>query len=122
MSSSAPAPEETRLISEETDVFRWRVEQFRQLGFNDADACDLAGSEADLGRARHLQRKRLSAAPSAPDFGVVRSGSTWRRATEQVDLARSCCRLFWNSVSFLELAPDDGVRFQQVVIYGRQRS
>jgi hypothetical protein len=55
MSSSAPAPEETRLTSEETDVFRWRVEQFRQLGFNDADACDLAGSEADLGQARHLR-------------------------------------------------------------------
>jgi hypothetical protein len=30
------------------------VEQFRQLGFNDAEACGLAASEAEPGRARYL--------------------------------------------------------------------
>jgi hypothetical protein len=30
------------------------VEQFRQLGFNDADACELAASEGEPGRARYL--------------------------------------------------------------------
>jgi hypothetical protein len=54
VSSSAAVPEEARLLGEEVDVFRWRVEQFRVLGFNDADACELAASEADLGRARYL--------------------------------------------------------------------
>jgi hypothetical protein len=54
MSSSAAVPEEARLLGEEVDVFRWRVEQCRVLGFNDADACELAASDADLGRARYL--------------------------------------------------------------------
>jgi hypothetical protein len=54
MSSSAATPEEARLLGAEVDVFRWRVEQFHQLGFNDADACELAASEADLGQARYL--------------------------------------------------------------------
>jgi hypothetical protein len=48
MSSSAAVPEEARLLGEEVDVFQWRVEQFRVLGFNDDDACELATSEADL--------------------------------------------------------------------------
>ncbi len=54
MSSSAAAPEESRLFSAKVDVFGWRVEQFRQLGFTEADACDLAASDADLGQARYL--------------------------------------------------------------------
>jgi len=54
MSSSATVPEEARLLGEEVDVFRWRVDQFRELGFSDADACELAASEADLGQARYL--------------------------------------------------------------------
>jgi hypothetical protein len=54
MSSSAAVPEEARPLGEEVDVFRWRVEQFRELGFNDADSCQLASSEADLGQARYL--------------------------------------------------------------------
>jgi hypothetical protein len=36
------------------DVFRWRAEQFRQLGFNEVEARDLAASPADLGQARYL--------------------------------------------------------------------
>lgn len=54
VSSSAAVPEEARLLGEEVDVFRWRVDQFRELGFSDADACELAASEADLGQARYL--------------------------------------------------------------------
>ena len=34
--------------------FRWRAEQFREPGFNDPEACELAASEADLGQARYL--------------------------------------------------------------------
>jgi hypothetical protein len=54
MSGGAAVPEQGRLLREEVDVFRWRVEQFRVVGFNDADAYELAASEADLGRARYL--------------------------------------------------------------------
>ena len=54
MSSSA-APQEARPLAEEGDVFGWRVEQFRQLGFDEAEASDLAASEADLGQARYLR-------------------------------------------------------------------
>jgi hypothetical protein len=43
-------------------VFRWRRQQFRQLGFNDAEACELAASEAEPGRARYLLGERLPAA------------------------------------------------------------
>ena len=56
MPSSAAAPQEASALSEELDVFRWRVEQFRQLGFDEAEASDLAASDADLGQARHLVR------------------------------------------------------------------
>ncbi len=55
MSNSAPAPEAPVFSVEDVDVFRWRLEQFRGLGFTDADAHDLAASEADLGQARQLQ-------------------------------------------------------------------
>jgi hypothetical protein len=53
MSTSAAAPKEPSL-GEESDVFRWRAEQFRQLGFNEAQASELAASPADLGQARYL--------------------------------------------------------------------
>ena len=45
---------EQPLLVEEVDVFRWRVEQFRLLGFDEVEAGELAGSEADLGQARYL--------------------------------------------------------------------
>jgi hypothetical protein len=34
--------------------FLWRIDQFERLGFNGAEASDLADSDADLGQARHL--------------------------------------------------------------------
>jgi alpha-tubulin suppressor-like RCC1 family protein len=54
MSSSAAAPKESLLLDEEVDVFRWRADQFRQLGFDEGEAGDLASSTADLGQARYL--------------------------------------------------------------------
>jgi hypothetical protein len=57
MSSSAAAPKEPPFLDEEVDVFRWRAEQFRQLGFDEAEASDLAASSADLGQARYLLGK-----------------------------------------------------------------
>jgi hypothetical protein len=54
MSSSAAAWDQPRLASEEDAVFRWRAEQFRQLGFFEEQAGELAASEADLGQARYL--------------------------------------------------------------------
>jgi hypothetical protein len=53
MSSGALAPE-PGVLSEDVDIFRWRVEQFRQLGFDEMEARKLAASEADLGQARYL--------------------------------------------------------------------
>lgn len=53
MSASAAAPREP-LLGEEDDVFRWRAEQFRELGFDEAQASELAASTADLGQARYL--------------------------------------------------------------------
>ncbi len=53
MSTSA-APQEAGLLGEDLDVYRWRVEQFRQLGFDDLEASGLAASGADLNQARHL--------------------------------------------------------------------
>jgi hypothetical protein len=53
MSSGAAVPE-ARLLNEEPDVLRWRLEQFRELGFDDLDAGELAASVADLGQARYL--------------------------------------------------------------------
>jgi len=54
MSTGAAAPKEPTVLNEEDDVFRWRAEQFRQLGFNEVEAHDLAASPADLGQARYL--------------------------------------------------------------------
>jgi hypothetical protein len=34
--------------------FLWRIDQFERLGFNEAEASDLADSDADLGQARQL--------------------------------------------------------------------
>ena len=42
------------LESEEVRVTRWRLEQFRALGFTTAEALRLAVSEADLQEARAL--------------------------------------------------------------------
>ena len=41
-------------LTEEELVSCWRLEQFLQLGFGEADACLLAASEADLNHARSL--------------------------------------------------------------------
>jgi hypothetical protein len=54
MSTNAAAPKEPSLFDEADDVFRWRAEQFRQLGFDELEASELATSPADLGQARHL--------------------------------------------------------------------
>ena len=54
MSTAAAAPKEPTVLTEENDVFRWRAEQFRQLGFNELEARGLAASLADLGQARYL--------------------------------------------------------------------
>jgi hypothetical protein len=40
----------------EVKVYRWREEQFRELGFSPPRAVELALSEADLGQARYLLR------------------------------------------------------------------
>ena len=39
---------------EDEQVYRWREEQFRRLGFSHLKAVELAVSLADLGQARHL--------------------------------------------------------------------
>jgi hypothetical protein len=54
VSSDAAAPKEPTVLSEADDVFRWRAEQFRQLGFDEGEAHDLAASGADLGQACYL--------------------------------------------------------------------
>jgi hypothetical protein len=41
--------------------FLWRIDQFEQLGFNEAEAAELAESDADLGQARHLLATGCSA-------------------------------------------------------------
>ncbi|MFN2466816.1 MAG: hypothetical protein ABR521_01590 [Gaiellaceae bacterium] len=40
--------------SAERERFLWRIDQFERLGFSEIEASDLAESDADLGRARHL--------------------------------------------------------------------
>ena len=40
--------------SADREHFLWRIDQFEQLGFSEAEASDLAESDADLGQARHL--------------------------------------------------------------------
>jgi alpha-tubulin suppressor-like RCC1 family protein len=39
---------------EDGEVYRWREEQFRELGFSRSNAVELAVSLADLAQARHL--------------------------------------------------------------------
>ena len=39
---------------EDGQVYRWREEQFRRLGFSHSKAVELAVSVADLAQARHL--------------------------------------------------------------------
>jgi hypothetical protein len=39
---------------EKDEVFRWRQEQFRQLGLDRGEAAELAASDADLAQARYL--------------------------------------------------------------------
>ena len=51
---NAAAPKEPSVLDEADEVLRWRAEQFRQLGFAETEASDLAASEADLGQARYL--------------------------------------------------------------------
>ena len=40
--------------SSDHERFLWRIDQFKELGFSEAEASDLAESDADLGQARHL--------------------------------------------------------------------
>jgi hypothetical protein len=42
--------------AEENDVVLWRLEQFQTLGFTEIEAFALSHSDADLGRARLLQK------------------------------------------------------------------
>ncbi len=52
--TSLTPSEPPSVIDLEDDVFRWRQEQFRQLGLNDAEADALAASKAELGQARYV--------------------------------------------------------------------
>jgi hypothetical protein len=55
MASESLTPSELPVAAgAESDVFRWRQEQFRQLGLSEADADEFAASRADLGQARYL--------------------------------------------------------------------
>jgi hypothetical protein len=55
MASASATPSEPLLSRVDDDeVFRWRLEQFRQLGLSDLQAAELAASGADLGQARYL--------------------------------------------------------------------
>jgi hypothetical protein len=55
MASASAAPSEPILSrADDDEVFRWRLEQFRQLGLSDLQAAELAASGADLGQARYL--------------------------------------------------------------------
>ena len=40
----------------EAEVYFWRAEQFRELGFSTPRAAELAVSDADLSQARYLRR------------------------------------------------------------------
>ena len=82
MSSGAAAPKEPTVLSEEDDVFRWRAEQFRQLGFNELEARGLAASPADLGHARYLLGSGCPPALGAHNpVLLVRAASEVRRGT-----------------------------------------
>ena len=53
MASRAPESRSALLLDEaHDDVFRWRLEQFLELGFSTEEAAALAESEADLAQAR----------------------------------------------------------------------
>ena len=53
MASRAPESRSALLLDEaHNDVFRWRLEQFLELGFSTEEATALAESEADLDQAR----------------------------------------------------------------------
>jgi hypothetical protein len=55
MASASTTPSEPLLSrADDDEVFRWRLEQFRQLGLSDLQAAELAASGADLGQARYL--------------------------------------------------------------------
>lgn len=53
-SISAAEPVPLLPESEKEEVFRWRQEQFWQLGLSRDEAAELAASDADLGQARYL--------------------------------------------------------------------
>jgi hypothetical protein len=42
------------LSSTDQERFLWRLDQFKELGFSEAEASELAESDADLEQARHL--------------------------------------------------------------------
>jgi hypothetical protein len=56
MDTTPALPEWPVLPSNDEDdqVYRWRAEQFRRLGFSHLKAIELAVSVADLAQARHL--------------------------------------------------------------------
>jgi hypothetical protein len=58
MSTELLEPRSSDDLSEELEVFHWRLEQFRILGFSEPDVLALSHSDADLGEARRLQRMR----------------------------------------------------------------
>jgi hypothetical protein len=57
---STELAERTRIgdVSEERDVWLWRLEQFQTLGFSELEAVALSGSDADLGQARRLRKTK----------------------------------------------------------------
>ena len=56
MASAALTPPEPELpdLGADDEIFQWRLEQFRDLGVSDAEAAELASSDADLGQARYV--------------------------------------------------------------------
>jgi hypothetical protein len=56
MVTSTTAVRAVELLEEDRETLLWRVDQFRQLGFEDDAAWALALSDADLGQARNLGR------------------------------------------------------------------
>jgi hypothetical protein len=58
MATVPAVPEAPALSSDRAhdEVFLWREEQFRELGFSRPQAAELALSAADLGQARYLTR------------------------------------------------------------------
>jgi hypothetical protein len=60
-----PAESQPPVADGRDEVFRWREEQFRELGVGSSQAKMLAASNADLGQARYL---RASGCP--PEIAV----------------------------------------------------